>query len=49
MKKIKEESIEHLVTVLSIWLEEPMTDLTYRKSCEYIESWVKYRMPKKLK
>lgn len=44
-----EETIGHLVTVLSVWLEEPMNDLTYRKSCEYVESWVKYRMPKKLK
>lgn len=43
-----EEPIERLVTVLSIWLEEPMTDLTYRKACEYVESWVEYRMPRQL-
>ncbi len=46
---IEEESVKHLITVLSIWFEEPMTELTYRKSCEYVEAWVEYRLPKKLK
>lgn len=45
----KGESIEHLVTVLSIWIEDGMSELAYRKACEYVESWVEYRLPKSLK
>lgn len=47
-KTMKEETVAHLVTVLSIFLEEPMTELTYKKAQQYIEEWVEYRMPKKL-
>jgi len=41
-----EESIGHLVTVLSVMLEDKMTDESYKQACDYVESWVKYRMPK---
>lgn len=47
-KIIEEESIEHLITVLSFFLEEPMDAVRYNQACDYVHSWVLYRLPKKL-
>jgi hypothetical protein len=42
-KNIEPESVEHLVTILSCWLESNKDTESYKKCIDYVNEWVEYR------